>query len=178
MIRFDNVWRDVVGPKTYKRRTIDEIVGVMIHRVGKDFSPGATTDFGNTAEEICQEFTDGVAAPYTGSKVPYSFIVEDDGRVAQCLPLSWVGPHALKMSRGWLSVALIGDFRYSSPSNEQFGSAVILVRSLLGAIGQGVGAVQGHTDVPGATSDSKKVCPGECLNLYELKSAITGGFAL
>lgn len=175
----DVIWESLIDKADYKhypRREIGEIRGVMLHRVGKDYQTGA--DFGDTAEEICQAFTEGPAARYTGHKLPYSFIVEEGGRVAQCLPVTWVGPHALKKSVDWLSVAFIGDFRDSEPSEAQNVSGTILVRGLLGMIGKGIAAIEGHTNVPGATGDPRKQCPGKGLNLHEVKRAIAGGFAL
>jgi hypothetical protein len=176
----DVIWREMIPGKTdranYKQRGLESIDGVMIHRVGKDHATGA--DFGDTAEDICRAFTEGPAARYTGHKIPYTFVIEAGGRVAQTLPLSWVGPHALRKSPKWVSVAFIGDFRSHPPTNEQIVSGVILGRMLLGTLALPVQAIKGHTQVPGATADKKKECPGKRFNLYEFKSAVTGGLAL
>lgn len=178
-MRVDLIYQDVIPEKErkrYDRCGLSEREGVMIHRVGKDHETGA--DFGDTAEDICRAFTEGPAARYTGYKIPYSFIVQADGRVAQALPLSWVGPHALKLSRKWVAIAFIGDFRDSEPTPSQFVAGTILVRMVLGTLGLGVEAIEGHTSVPKASSNPAKKCPGKGFNLYEFKSAVTGGLAL
>ena len=127
-MNIDVIHNEVKGTREYKTRAITEITGAMIHRTGKDHGTGA--DFGDTAEEICSAFTGRVpeAAKATGYKVPYTFIVEAGGRIAQCLPLSFVAPHAFKVSRPWLSVAFIGDFRSEPPTNEAFVCGVFLLR--------------------------------------------------
>lgn len=171
----DLIYDNVAGEKTYKRRHLNEIEGIMIHRVGKDRATGA--DFGDTAEEICKAFTEGPAAPYTGGKVPYTFIVEGIGRTAQTLPMTWVGPHALRHSLAWLSVAFVGDFRYDPLPDTQFVPGVLLVRALMGSLALGIWAVEGHDAVPGASKNKRKRCPGDKFDLYKFCSAITGGLA-
>ena len=185
-MNFDLIYADVAGDRPYKRRDLDGVEGIMIHRVGIDHGTGV--DFGPTAEEICREFTGGRAAPYTGSKVPYTFIVQKDARIAQALPLTWIGPHALKLSRKFVSVALVGDFRASprapteEPTDGQFCATVFLLRGLLGVLCRPVTTIVGHTDPKmvkrGSTKDRRKKCPGEGVDLYKLRSAVSGGFAL
>lgn len=179
-MRVDLIYDEVKGEKTYKRARLDEREGVLIHRVGKDRATGV--DFGDSAEEICEAFTEGPAAPFVGGKVPYTFIVEKGGRIAQALPLTWIGPHAAALSRSWLSVAFVGDFRYESPSDEAFLGGIFLVRNLLGTLGRGISAVRGHTEPEmvalGSTKNRNKQCPGARFDLYKFRSALSGGFAL
>ncbi len=179
-MKIDLIYSEVMGSKTYSRRPLGSIEGIMMHRVGKDRATGV--DFGDTAEEICLEFTEGLAKSAVGGKVPYTFIAEADGRIAQTLPLSLIGPHALKLSATWLSVALVGDFRYDEPPDVQFLSTMFLLRALLGTLALGVTAIKGHTDpemvAAGSTRNKRKECPGKFLDLYKLSSCVTGGFAL
>ena len=189
-MRIDLIYEQVVGKKSYMIRPLDLVEGIMIHRVGKDRATGV--DFGDTAEDICKAFTEGPAGAYTGNKIPYTFIIQGDARIAQTLPLSWVGPHALSLSSKFVSVALIGDFRAfkdyqgvesaDEPSDDQFCSSVFLLRALLGVLCRPVTAIVGHTDPDmvkrGSTRIQSKRCPGEGLDLYKLRSAVSGGFAL
>lgn len=189
-MNLDLIYTEVAGGRAYERRDLSDVEGIMIHRVGIDRATGV--DFGPTAEEICQAFTEGPAGPYTGHKVPYTFLVQKDARIAQALPLTWVGPHARKLSAPFVSVALVGDFRAfqdedgqmvaEEPSDGQFCATVMLLRALLGVLCKPVMAIVGHTDPAmvsrGSTKNKRKKCPGEGVDLYKLRSAVSGGFAL
>lgn len=189
-MKVDLIYQGIPDLDGYDNRRHDEIEGVMIHRVGIDRLTGV--DFGPTAEDICQAFTEGPAARYTGYKVPYSFIIQKDARIAQALPLGKVGPHARRLSRSFVSVAFMGDFRELTddqgvllahePTEGQFCAGVFLLRALLGVLAKPVSAIYGHTDpemiLGGSTKDRNKKCPGKGLDLYKLKSAVSGGLAL
>ncbi len=189
-MRIDLIYDIVPDLDSYDTREHDEIEGIMIHRVGIDRLTGV--DFGPTAEDICRAFTEGPAARYTGYKVPYSFIIQKDARIAQALPIGKVGPHARKLSRSFVSVAYIGDFRAlpddqgvisaDEPTEGQFCAGVFLLRTLLGVYAKPLSTIVGHTDpamvARGSTKDRNKKCPGKGLDLYKLKSAVSGGLAL
>lgn len=180
VIDVDYIFEQVKGARAYGRRNLLAIQGVMVHRVGKDLRTGA--DLGDTAEEICRAFTSDPVGKWTGYKVPYTFIIDAQGRVAQCLPLDLVGPHARALSGKYVGVAYIGDFREHEPSPAQWANGLVITRVLLGALGLGVNSAVGHTDpemvARGSTGDPAKECPGKLFSLGDFRRALVGGLVL
>jgi hypothetical protein len=98
----------------------------------------------------------------TGGAVPYHFLVLIDGEVQQLLPLSVRGAHSKGYNHESIAVAVVGaNLEHQKPLDMQLDSLVRLVAILRGING-GLRIV-GHTDLPGASADPNKVCPGPYL---------------
>lgn len=127
----------------------DHLDTVLIHRIG----------IGARAADIVGAFTGGIpeAAKATGYKMPYHFVVEEDGTCVQCLRLGVQGPHARSWNSHSIGVGMVGDFRRRGPLQAQWRSAVLLTALLRAPQGW---KVLGHDQAPGGSSDPSKQCPG------------------
>lgn len=155
---------------------------IAVHRCGKDLK--FNVDSGSTAEEVCAHFTGKdnkfpEMAKATGGEVPYSFMIggnlgapEADGVIWQCLPLSDIGRHAARWNVRAVGVAVIADPRVRPCSDAQYASLVDLLTLLCLAIKQGPSCIKGHMELPGASSDPTKVCPGPLLPLDVLRADV------
>jgi N-acetyl-anhydromuramyl-L-alanine amidase AmpD len=160
-------------------RDILQLDTVAVHRVGKDMKFGI--DLGDTAVEICAHFTGKVkqypeVAKATGGQIAYTFMISGDhgdrgydGMIWQCLPLSDVGHHAKRFSKRAVGIAVIGDPRVKPCSPKQYNSLIWLCSKIVSAIHQPPGQVRGHMELPNASSDPTKECPGELLPMIEVR---------
>lgn len=141
-INLDPNWRE--HPRM--RQKLDAI---LVHRI----------DSGSDAKGVMDAFHGAVpgAAEVTGGQMPYHFIVEKDGAVVQCLPLSVKAPHGWKWNSHSVGVAAIGNFTIHPPAASQWRSALMLCFLLSEPQGW---EVHGHTEVAMSTKDPRKVCPG------------------
>jgi len=96
---------------------------------------------------------------YTGGEMPYTFLARTDGIIDQCLPVRELAPHARRWNTAGLSLAAAGDFRRRKPTPAQL-SAVVYFSALWWAAGL---QIVGHTELPDASTDPTKRCPGEHL---------------
>jgi hypothetical protein len=111
---------------------------------------------------------------YTGGLQPYTFLICAGGRVDQMLELSDYGPHARRWSWSGVSIAVAGDFRdpdvHPAPSQQE--ALVELVAVLSSLIERNpFDCVMGHSDLPDASSDPAKICPGPGLDMDKLRWA-------
>lgn len=177
-------------------RSVDELVGVMVHRVGIDHQTGVV--LGYDARPICDAFLGRVpkwaeVAKATGSQNAYTLLIggdcgplELDGKIWQALPLDEKGHHARRFSAPYLGVACIGDFRRhigSTPSRRQRSSLVSVVSDLCLALGFGAADVVGHGEIRGAHGGEKApgkpaACPGDLLDMGELRSVVADEMAV
>lgn len=139
----------IVADADKYRHLSEPLRTILIHRIA----------LGNRARDVVAAFTGGVpdAAAVTGYKMPYHFVVEGDGTVVQCLPLSRQGPHAWKRNVDSIGVAAIGDFTRHAPAAAQWRSAAILCH-LLGK--PQAWEILGHDEAPQGSRDPNKQCPG------------------
>lgn len=147
-------------------RKLTEIRGLMIHRIAPSL--------GKDAIEIAASFlkTDKYEAGYyTGGKMPYTFVVLVDGEIQQSKAISVVTPHARSYNQGYVSIAVIGDFRKHTPRLAQYDSVVELCVSLVALLGRPLKVV-GHTQLPEASADKDKACPGLFFPLQTLQHDI------
>lgn len=171
-----------------QRRQLESIEGIMIHRVGVDLKEGLL--IGYEAVSICDAFTGKdpkwkMMANATGRQNPYTFYVggslgpdEYDGKIWQALRLDEVGHHALRFSKRYIGVALIGDFRVRPPSERQWVSAIDLCSDLCLLFGFVHHRIVGHGEMPGAYGDKNKApgkpnaCPGAFLNMDNFRYSV------
>lgn len=148
------------GPWPAKAKRNPEVCEfVVLHR----------SDSGSTPEEVAEFFSDPQYK--TGSRMPYHFLIDSQGVVFQCVPLSIVAPGAVKLNPAGIQVALDGDFRKKPPSVKQGLSLVNLVAELFRW--KPSLKVVGHTENEGATLTPGKVCPGKHLVPANVKLAAT-----
>jgi hypothetical protein len=143
------------------------IEGVVVHRIGKEL--------GLTGHEVARSFADTStkfsAGSYTGGRVPYTFLVRPDGQVDQMLALYDVGPHALRWSTRSIGLACSGDFRKHKPTAEQWLAASQMATAIRMWIGPTCW-VEGHTDLPDATKDKTKECPGRLWDMRAFRGEV------
>lgn len=181
---------DDVFDRKVDNRPVDELEGIMIHRVGIDYETGVV--LGYDARSICDAFLGRVprwaeVARATGGENAYTLLIGGeagplklDGKVWQALPLDEKGQHARRFSALYLGVACIGDFRTSGarpPSERQRSSLVSVVSDLCVALGLGPDNVVGHGEIRGSHDGSKApgkpaACPGDLLDMRELRQDI------
>ena len=98
----------------------------------------------------------------TGKRVPYHVLILDDdkGTAQQLLPMSIRGSHARGYNRFSWAVAVVGEGRPPSPPQRE--RLVQILAAWLPANG-GL-RVKGHMELPGASADPNKSCPGPWIN--------------
>lgn len=157
--------------------------GITIHRVGVNKKYGII--LGDDAVSVMAHFT-GKDTQYpevakaVGKKVPYHFLIGEDGTIYQTLPLLEKGYHAMKWSYSTLGIGLIGDFRYEAPTEKQWAASVYLTATLCTAflihpdatLEQGAQSIAGHTERPGASKDEDKECPGKFLSMSRFREEV------
>jgi N-acetylmuramoyl-L-alanine amidase len=154
----------VQGAKTSPPRDLEKIKGIMIHRI----------DVGETGEDVVRAFNKTAkfaAGSYTGGYVGYTFIIRRDGLVDQLRQLNQVTMHSIGYNHTYIGVAVVGDFNKHQPTPAQWDSLVELCYLLSLQIGPNW-ELHGHTELPGASRDPKKICPGKFLDLKKLEAEI------
>jgi len=133
-------------------------VGILIHRC----------ETGHTGPEVKK-----AEAQYG---LGYHYFIRKDGTVDRLYEDSALVWHALHHSTYMLSIAVYGDFhpadksRNSKPTTAQLISLVKLCTSLwekYGAL-----PIYGHTDLPNASTDPSKVCPGRNLDVASIAKQV------
>lgn len=99
----------------------------------------------------------------TKGRPPYHAVVKQDAGVEQMLPLAVKGAHAVGYNWQSWGIAVVGDFTKEKPVEGQT-EALLEVCRVLAVANSGLEIV-GHTELPGASDDPNKVCPGEFLPL-------------
>lgn len=117
---------------------------------------------GNDAPSISKSFRNKkkfAAGYYTNGEMPYAIVIPTNGNIELALEIGDWGPHAARWNAQGIGVAVIGDFTKHKPTEAQVKSSVEL-STFFGMWFGGVNSF-GHTELPGASSNPKKVCPGE-----------------
>lgn len=155
----------------HKLRKVDELKYIVIHRT-----------LGETVEESLAEFRKTEkfdAGWYTGGLYPYHFFVDPVRVVTQCLPISRIGPAALRtLNETGIHVAAAGDFRKRPPTPAQEAALTALVASLSTCYNDALDII-GHTERADLAAlknskDPSKVCPGKFLDIVKLRMAVYG----
>lgn len=110
----------------------------------------------------------------------YHVFIRRDGSVDHMHAETELVWHALHWSRMCVGVALHGDFvpadhsRYSRPTSLQEESLVTLCAGLWHVYGPL--PIMGHTDLPHASTDESKVCPGD-VDLRKIQAQVFSRWA-
>jgi len=111
---------------------------------------------------------------YTGGRMGYHFVIRDDGEVEQALQLDKVAVHAGRYNGESVGIVVVGDFRFNPPTGPQMDALVELCVSLCRELHIAPqSGIFGHTELPGASSDPYKVCPGKLLRINYLINVVT-----
>lgn len=146
------------------REPLATIDTIAVHRIGKSLGEDAIT--------ICRRFIDDPeVAKYTGGEVPYGFILGAGGTIWQCLPISEVGAHARRWNKQAIGVACIGDFREHMMPPFQYKRLIHLLACLQFGFPRDL-EIKGHDELPGASSDPNKKCPGDKLPMQQVRDAV------
>jgi N-acetylmuramoyl-L-alanine amidase len=105
----------------------------------------------------------------TGRRVPYHVLIRYDGKADQMLPLAVRGAHARGYNATSIALAYVGET--GGPNPAQYATLLRLCRAVLVWGGSHVKIV-GHTDLPDASRDPAKVCPGPGLSVPALSATI------
>lgn len=140
------------GPQNLRKRVLEEVTRIVIHRCS----------IATNAVEMSNVFK---GIPETGGWMPYHFVILKDGTTEQALPVDRIAYHALQYNRGSIGVAVIGDHRTDHPTAEQTKSLIEFCADWMDWI---ITDVDGHTDIPHATHDPSKDCPGKNLNVWDI----------
>lgn len=114
---------------------------------------------------IARWYAEGIpTANAARAHVPYHFVVDKVGRVAQFLDHDRVGAHAGHVNGHSIAVACVGDFDVEDPAPAQLLAVKKLVRNLLIPLPSAL--VVGHDD----TKTRPKGCPGSRFPVLEVSS--------
>lgn len=154
---------------------------VLIHRIGPklncnskecDYCESAnaiTNSEHNFGLHVSKWFQSHPRIGLTGGGTPYHFVI-GYSKTFQCLPLKDCGVHARRWNTKALAIAVQGDFNHEHPTAYQKYAVDLLSASLcrfLGAVD-----VWGHTELPEATKDPMKRCPGAYMYMHNRRIAI------
>lgn len=158
---------DLVDDGKQRTRSFSKIKFLVVHRVGRILNRAGhvVSSLGRTAEEICDAFLhDPAVSKYTGGEIAYTFIIEEDGTIKQCLPIDEVGAHAKRWNVPGIGIACVGDFRYEHPNEPQYNALIDLLAELSRAWAfDPRDVIRGHTELPNSTSSAGKDCPGDMI---------------
>jgi N-acetyl-anhydromuramyl-L-alanine amidase AmpD len=153
---WDHVWRE-------RAKTTH----IIVHRI--------EPELGENTPALAKAFQDGrefQAGYYTGKQFPYHFVIWRDGQIDQSLAILDTGPSAVAWNKRSISIATVGHFhKGEEPTPPQWQSLVNLCALL--AWWTKVYVLAGHTELPHATLDPFKSCPGSGLSMEDLRSAVT-----
>lgn len=154
---------------------------IVVHRIGPDLdcrvndchycqTEHAHTDKSHSfALHVCRWFQTHPRIGLTGGANPYHFIIDFD-KTEQALCLDECGAHARRWNSKSIAIALRGDFNYRHPTPYQK-SALYQLCCLL-SLSLGSIDIWGHTELPGATKDPLKRCPGVYLRMEQFREAV------
>ena len=93
---------------------------------------------------------------YTKGTIPFTLLIKRNGRIEQLLPITAVASHALRWNVPAIGIALVGNMKEKPPTKAMWDAAVSLC-----AMWRGYGLrMYGHDELPFASSDTTKRCPG------------------
>ncbi len=163
-LKFTDVIKQCDDGKHRTRTPLLDIDTIAVHRIGKSLGEDAIT--------ICRRFIDAPeVAKYTGGEVPYGWIIGAGGTIWQCLPISEVGAHARRWNKQAIGVACIGDFRKHDMPTVQYHPLIKLLSCLQFGFPRDL-EIKGHDELPGASSDPNKKCPGDKLLMQSVRDAV------
>lgn len=96
--------------------------------------------------------------------IAYTYVIDKDGTINQCLDHTMVGYHVGNSNKHALGICMVGDFRTQQPIKEQYASALWLVRKLQAELPNAT-TVLGHSQYPGY---SWKACPVISMDQFRL----------
>ena len=156
-------------------RAITAVTLAVVHKtsvsqLGPD-NPHPIPDAGLDAVGLCRTFRDNPSPPPVGlgtaGWIPYGALITARGVVEQCAPLAVETYHARRWNPSSFAIALVGDFDAATPSPAMWRAAVNALASL--AILNGGLDIHGHTELPAASGDPNKQCPGRHLSMRALE---------
>ena len=155
-----------------RERSLAKISHLVLHRIS--FAQDRIEpipDLLLTGVDVARKFKETKeyrAGSYTGGELPYAFFVCYDGTIEQLLEVGDIGPAQKKWNVASIAVAVAGDFRSSVPTIAQWESLIDFC-----ALWQSwMLKIAGHTDLPGASGDPSKECPGSMFDLIALQEDI------
>lgn len=107
----------------------------------------------------------------------YNLFIRKDGTVDVVVPLEYRAAHAVGYNSRSVGIAVYGCFMdeldgrkcfNAHPTQAQLDSLDLVILGLQWWLGTKL-AVNGHTELPGASRDPKKVCPGPNLDLNAVR---------
>jgi len=141
----------------------------VVHRLSlSNYQKMPVADLALTSEGIVMRFCDLELG--TGGRPPYHVHVFGDGRVEQVLPLTIRGSHARGFNWRSIGVAVIGNTDEREIGGVQLYSLIWVLR-VLRPLNKGL-TISGHTELPGATSDPNKRCPGKYLSMEWVRASV------
>jgi len=152
--------------------SLDALSHIVIHRQSlaqfdEMENPQPTPDLMLDAVVLAERFRDRSTqlGRHTGWRRPYHLLIlaDRDATVEQLIPLSCRGTHAKDYNYKSWGVALVGNSDQRPPSRAQYDRLVDTI-ALLSQYKDGL-KIAGHTDLPGASGDPNKRCPGRFLPL-------------
>lgn len=164
--------------RDYKKR--EETNKIIIHRFGVDedmginwsitryknyLKPNSSRQFWRWPElnkhfqEIYQLNRNVVQVTGT-DKLPYHAVIGPCGELGIWIPHRLEATGALKYNKESLQLGIFGDFRKRLPNASQIMTACQVLRNWMYLHRLDTDCIFGHTDLPGATRNKNKVCPG------------------
>jgi hypothetical protein len=138
---------------------------IVIHRISlafkTDANPHPIPDDQLGAVGLAMAFKDRGLC--TGGRPPYHILICMDGAAEQILPLSVQGVHARRYNDESIAIAMAGNTDMREAPLAQHKTLVEVCKPIYKLNG-GL-QIAGHTDLPGASGDPRKRCPGRFLPL-------------
>jgi len=125
--------------------------------------PDADLDVVTLAAAFCR----GPMASYTRGLFPYHILVLPSGVIEQALPLDIQAAHAGAHNAYSLAVAAVGEHGPLTDSQQR---ALIVVCADLMRLERV--SLAGHIDLPDASRDPRKICPGPHIHMRELVTSV------
>ena len=163
----------------YKRLSLPE--KIVVHRIGPELDCRVNdchycqTEYADTnrshsfALHVCRWFQTHPRLGMTGGENPYHFIIDFD-KTEQALCLDECGAHARRWNSKSIAIAVRGDFNHKHPTAYQK-SALYHLCCILSLHLQKID-IWGHTELPSATKDPMKRCPGVYLRMEQFRAAV------
>jgi len=127
------------------------------------------SDYDLVGTELARRFRENAHLD-TGKRVPYHLTITAGGQVEQLLPLNRRGAHARGVNWCSWAVTIIGDTDQHEMHGEQWLPLIWTLRLLRDLRPQS--EIVGHTDIPGASGDPNKRCPGRHLSLDAVRREV------
>lgn len=142
-----------------------DIKFLIIHRIEINHA-----DYSPDASGVTCFFETGPGGEYTGGKMPYHYVIDQAGETIQCVEHSVSTPHARSYNPKSIGIAVYGDFRKEPPTHAQLFALVKLLTTLADCYPHA--RIAGHTELPNASSDPNKECPGKYLPVGRIKTLV------